>query len=129
MATTLRKLTVLLVSLMLILSFLLTTQTLDLSDKVSAQASPDVYVGVDMAYGSGTSAAESLIDEVSPYTNFFVVGTMGSCLAGDLGAIFQTAYNAGLSFMSFAPTFTGIPINNSVNSGYPWTRQQLYSLV
>ena len=73
--------------------------------KAEGQGSPDVYVGIDMAYLTNVPAAESLIDEVSPYTNFFVVGSEALCWAGSLGAIFQYADDKGISFMSFAPTF------------------------
>jgi len=35
---------------------------------------PDVYVGVDMGYATTVAGAESLIDQVSDYTNFFILG-------------------------------------------------------
>jgi hypothetical protein len=76
---------------------------------------PDVYVGVDMAYGgSGPNAvatAEALIDRVGGFTNLFIVGTTGlSYNAGYLGSVFQYAYDRGMSFMSFVPSgFSSMP--------------------
>jgi hypothetical protein len=37
---------------------------------------PDFYVGIDVAYAD-VGAIKSLIDEVSPYTNLFLLGSTG----------------------------------------------------
>ena len=52
---------------------------LGFSLSINAQASsvPDVYVGVDMAYGDSVAEAKRQIDEVSSYTNLFVIGCTG----------------------------------------------------
>jgi len=57
-----------------------------------AEATPVVYVGVDMAYGGNTNA---LIDEVSSYTNLIIFG------AGANDQICQYAYDKGLSFINY----------------------------
>ena len=114
MAIELKTLTILLIALTLILSFLMTT-ILAPSNNAFAQIQPDVYVGVDMAYGYGSASAKSLIDKISSYTNLFVVGASGSCYAGPLGEIFQYAYEKGLSFMSFQPVFY---LPSSYNQSY-----------
>ena len=89
--------------------------------KVSAQVTPDVYVGVDMAYGYNAATAKTLIDKVSNFTNFFVVGASGICQAETLGTVFQYAYDNGLSFMSFPPTFRIGPRNQTGYNETEWT--------
>jgi hypothetical protein len=107
-----RKLMAVLVSLLLVAPVFL---TLNMPQEASAQVEPDIYVGVDMAYGgSGQNAvatAEALIDKVGWYTNLFIVGASGICNnAGDLGTVFQYAYDRNMSFMSFAPnSFMSVP--------------------
>ena len=76
-----------------------------------AETDPDVYVGVDLAYG-GVSEAKALIDQVHDYTNFIIVGT--SRITQDsngLNQTFQYAYDNGLSFMSLTPWFS--PTSNA----------------
>jgi hypothetical protein len=75
--------------------------------RIMAQSSPDVYVGVDMAYCStvmGSDSAKALIDQVSGYTNLFVAGTTAitnnSTILSD---VLQYAYDRNLSFISFLP--------------------------
>lgn len=71
-----------------------------------SQSAPDVYVGVDLAYGS-TSEANALIDQVSTYTNLIVIGT--SKIAYNQTRLNQTcqyAYDKGLSFIIWAPTLS-----------------------
>ncbi len=45
-----------------------------LPSAISAEAAPDFYAGVSLAYGD-VCDAKALIDQVCSYTNFFVVGT------------------------------------------------------
>ena len=40
------------------------------------EKSPDFFVGVDAAYAD-LKAIKGLIDEISSYTNFFVIGSRG----------------------------------------------------
>ena len=44
--------------------------------KPQIEESPDFYVGVDVAYAD-IVAIKNLIDEISPYTNVFVIGSTG----------------------------------------------------
>ena len=60
-------LSALLFALPLIYIFLGTPQT---------QESPDIYLGVDVAYAD-SAAIKRVIDKVSPYTNLFVIGSTG----------------------------------------------------
>jgi hypothetical protein len=118
-----RKLVTVLVSLLLVAPVFL---SLDMPQEAAAQIEPDVYVGVDIAYGgnyvTGVPAAKALIDRVSGFTNFFIMGTTGvSYNANALGTVFQYAYDRNMSFMSFVPNSFGGPsflFNYSDNS--PW---------
>lgn len=38
---------------------------------------PEVYFGIDMSYGESVAEAKKLIDQVSPYTNLFILGCKG----------------------------------------------------
>ena len=72
-----------------------------------SESVPDVLVGVDLAYGS-TSEAKTLIDQVSSYTNFLVIGT--SKITGNQARLNETcqyAYDRGLSFVIWTPTGIG----------------------
>jgi hypothetical protein len=72
-----------------------------------SESTPDVYVGVDLAYGS-TAEAKTLIDQVSSYTNFIVIGT--SKITGNQARLNETcqyAYDHGLSFVLWTPTGIG----------------------
>jgi hypothetical protein len=88
-------------------------------DTAKGQTSPDMYVGVDMAYGHGSDPAavavnvadaKALIDQVSSFTNFFIVGTSGISDTTSLNETLQYAYDKGLSFMSFIPnSYSDLP--------------------
>jgi|WetSurMetagenome_2_1015567.scaffolds.fasta_scaffold03762_7 hypothetical protein len=102
-----KELIAILASLLLVTPVFLTQVTLQ--ETLAQVNEPDVYVGVDMAYGgsgpTAVAAAQALIDKVGGYTNLFIVGTTGlSYNAGYLGTIFQYAYDRGMSFMSFVPS-------------------------
>lgn len=90
---------------------------------------PDVYVGIDAAYDNQTITA--LINEVSSYTNLFIVG----CTAitenqSRLNSICQYLYDKGMSFIIYqdvplgfyqgfqSPTNPTRPLNVT-NSPYP----------
>jgi hypothetical protein len=65
--------------------------------------SPDVYIGVDIAYGS-TAEAKALIDQVSSYTNLIVIGTSQITYnVTRMNETCQYAYDKGLSFILWAP--------------------------
>ena len=67
-------------------------------------SSPDVYVGVYLAYGD-VGEAKGLIDQVYSYTNLFIIGTNQIALDTDkLNETAQYAVDKGLSFIKL-----GIP--------------------
>lgn len=69
----------------------------------SAQAAPDVYIGIDISYGD-VEEAKALIDQVSSYTNLIVVGTTKITWYPDkVNETFQYAYDKGLSIISLPP--------------------------
>lgn len=62
--------------------------------------SPDVYVGIDAAYDNQTIT--TLIDEVSSYTNLFIVGcTATTENQTRLDSICQYLYDRGMSFIIY----------------------------
>jgi hypothetical protein len=72
-----------------------------LTAKASITQSTSLYFGVDVAYG-GIAATEQLIDNVSSYTNFFIIGCTGNYNLTTLTTISQYVYNKGLSFIVFS---------------------------
>lgn len=65
------------------------------------EESPDFYVGVDVAYADLT-AIKRVIDEVSSYTNLFVIGSTGiSYDEVKLDETCQYLYDKGLSFIIY----------------------------
>ena len=104
------QLAVVLVSLLTIVSMF---SSISFTNQTKAQTtSPDVYVGVDMGYRTDVAGAKSLIDQVSNYTNFFVMGA--SAISMNLNSLNQTlqyAYDKGLYFISFPPS---LGINQSL---------------
>ena len=78
-----------------------------------AQTAPDVYVGIDLSYGS-VDEAKALIDKVSSYTNLFVVGTTQiTWYPNRLTETFQYAYDKGLSFISLTPALYDTSVETS----------------
>ena len=94
----LKQLTVLLILLLVLPLFLNGSLT---AKAVTTQTSPSLYVGVDVAYES-IAATEQLIDKVSSYTNFFVIGCTGNYNETRLTIISQYVYNKGLAFIVYA---------------------------
>ena len=78
---------------------------------IQKNESPDVFVGIDVAY-IGVEQIKALVDEVSSYTNLFVIGSTGISLdpikleemcqsaraAGALGAKMTGAGGGGCMF-------------------------------
>jgi hypothetical protein len=105
----LRQLSVVLVFLMLFSPFCLNINS---ASAVTTQTAPDVYVGIDMGYGTDAAGAKQLIDQVSSYTNFFVLGSTAlSMNITGLNETLQYAYEKGMHFMSFTPP---LGINSSM---------------
>jgi hypothetical protein len=94
----LRQLTILLVLMMILPVFL----NLSLPSKAeTTQTPPSLYVGVDVAYESIT-ATEQLIDKISSYSNFFVIGCLGNGNETRLTIISQYVYDKNMSFIVYA---------------------------
>src|SRR3972149_6188084 len=63
--------------------------------------SPDLFFGVDVAYENLTEI-KTLIDEISPYTNLFVIGCTGITRnITKLDETCQYLYDRGLSFIVY----------------------------
>jgi hypothetical protein len=77
------------------------------------QATPDVYVGIDLSYGD-VAEAKAMIDQVSSYTNLIVIGTSRITWYPDkVNETFQYAYDKGLSFISLPPSLPNYSFNSS----------------
>jgi hypothetical protein len=94
----LKQLTVLLIPLLVLPLLLNGTQS---TQAVTMQASPSWYFGVDVAFAS-VATTEQLIDNVSSYTNFFVIGCTGNYNLTRLTIISQYVYNKGLTFIVYS---------------------------
>ena len=93
-----RQLIIVLISLLLIASVLL--NIFPASATITTKTTPDVYFGVDMGYGTDVAGAKSLIDQVSSFTNFFVLGA--SAISNNLTQLNQTlqyAFDKDMYFM------------------------------
>ena len=67
----------------------------------TTQTSPSLYFGVDVAFGS-IAVTEQLIDNVSSYTNFFIIGCTGDYNLTRLTIISQYVYDKGLCFIVYS---------------------------
>jgi hypothetical protein len=102
-------------SLILILLVVMAPFFVSQKPNAQAQASPDVFFGVYLAYANHpTATAEELIDEVSGYTNLFVGGSWVMSSMGEwLNETFQYAYDKGMYFIGFPPWGNGYPGGNT----------------
>lgn len=66
----------------------------------SANSSPTVFLGVDVSFES-IPVTEQLIDNVSSYTNVFVIGCYGNYNLTRLTILSQYAFDKGLSFIVY----------------------------
>jgi hypothetical protein len=92
-----RQLTVLLIILLFVPLFLSASFV---PIKVSAQTSPNLYFGVDVAYENVT-VTKQLIDKVKAYTNFFIIGCSGHYNVTRLTEISDYVYAANMSFIVY----------------------------
>ena len=95
-----KQLTVLLILLLISPLFLNCTLT---AKAVTTQAAPNLYFGVDVAFES-IALTEQLIDNVSSYTNFFIIGCDGGDNDTRLTIISQYVYDKGMSFIVYSDT-------------------------
>ena len=80
-----------------------------LVDNYPKSNSPDVFVGVDVAYDN-VEEVKKVVDEVKAYTNFFVVGSTGITYYLDkLTEVCQYIYDNGLYFATYTHLNISIP--------------------
>jgi hypothetical protein len=92
-----KQLTVLLIFLLIFPLFL--DYSL-LTKAVTIQTTPSLYVGVDVAFES-IATTEQLIDNISSYTNFFIIGCYGDYNETRLTLISQYVFDKGLTFIVY----------------------------
>ncbi len=68
--------------------------------EANAQTSPSLYVGVDVAFES-VADTEKLIDNLSSFINFLVIGCTGNYNETRLTTLSQYAYDKGLTFIVY----------------------------
>ena len=93
-----KQVTVLLILLLILPLFLNCTLT---AKAVTTQTTPSLYFGVDVAFES-IATTEQLIDNVSSYTNFFVIGCTGGYNLTRLTIISQYVYDKGMTFIVYS---------------------------
>jgi hypothetical protein len=82
----------------------------NLALNIQAASSPDVFVGVDIAYEDSVAIVKKRIDEISAYTNLFVIGCKGITYnTTRLNEICQYIFDKGLNFMVYRDT----PLRNA----------------
>ena len=102
--------------------------TRDLYSTVTKPASPDVYLGIDVAYGD-FEAIKELISEVSSYTNLFVVGcTAITHNVTKLDETCQYLYDKILSFIIYQSQPVAYDLERSSTS-FNWTRPSNVSIL
>jgi hypothetical protein len=112
---------VVLICLLLISSVFINFSSLSSAQE---QKSPDVYFGIDMGYGTDVAGAKAAIDQVSNFTNFFILGTYAlSTNLTKLNQTLQYAYDKGMYFMSYPPNLPYSFSNSSsrmLNASLAW---------
>src|SRR5208283_4881099 len=94
----LKQPTVLLILLLILSLFLNCSLT---AKAAATQTSSNLYFGVDVGF-EGIAATEQLIDTVSSYTNFFVIGCTNNYNITTLTTISQYVYDKGMSFIVYS---------------------------
>ena len=93
-----KQLSILLILLLVSSLFLNFVQ---IAQAVTSQSTSNLYFGVDVAFQS-VAATEQLIDNVSSYTNFFIIGCTGNYNLTRLTIISQYVYGKGLTFVVYS---------------------------
>lgn len=94
-----KRLGILLVSLLIAQVFLNYGSFIDAH---AEQKTPDIFIGIDVAYENLTEI-KKLIDEVSSYTNLFIIGCTGITYSpAKLDETCQYAYDKSLSFIIYS---------------------------
>ena len=86
--------------------------------EVSAQTSSGLYVGVDVAFES-VADTEHLIDNLSSFTNFLVIGCTGNYNETRLTTISQYAFDKGLTFIIYTDD-TRYPSKTWLSDAQKW---------
>lgn len=95
------KYTLFLTSVILIISLFLAYCLLGSSEKPRLEEPSDFYVGIDVAYDN-TQEIKNLIDEVSSYTNLFLLGSTGiSHNSTKLNELCQYLYERNMYFIVY----------------------------
>jgi hypothetical protein len=95
----------LIVALILLLTIQLILTNLNPPINVNAKTIPDVYIGIDMSYGDSVAEAKKMIDQVSPYTNLFILGCKGITYnTTKLDEACQYIVDKGLDFIIYRDT-------------------------
>ena len=102
-----RNILFVLVPALLICLFFLSSDFL--ANDSSKIVSPDIFVGVDVAYDD-VEGIKRLVDEVKSYTNLFVIGSTGITKnITKLDEVCQYIYQSGLYFMPFMHITDAVP--------------------
>jgi hypothetical protein len=86
--------------------------------EVNAQTSPNLYVGVDVAFES-VADTEQVIDNLSSFTNFLVIGCTGNYNETRLTTISQYAFDKGLTFIVYTDD-TRYPSKTWLSDAQKW---------
>ena len=82
-------------------------------------ASPDIFIGVDVAYAD-LSAIKNLIEKISSYTNLFVIGSTGiSHDETKLSETCQYLYERNINFIVYTDNPRRLSIINEIGKKYP----------
>jgi hypothetical protein len=91
---------------LVILVVILNYSIQNLPDTTTAQTTPDVYVGIDIAYGD-VEETKALIDQASSYTNLIIFGCTGITRNNNyLNETCQYAYDKGMYFIVYEPRWS-----------------------
>ncbi len=101
------------ITLSLLLSFTI------LSTYQFENGSSDFFVGIDVAYDD-LDTIYALIDEVSPYTNLFVIGSTGiSCNETELTQVCQCLSEKNMYFIVYGIGRFRLQSFNNIEESYP----------
>src|SRR4030065_590894 len=79
-----------------------------LSYTAKAVVVPDVFVGLDMAYGNSVAEAKRLVKRLNPYINLFILGCKGITYNPTrLNETCQYIFDKGLNFIVYRDTSLG----------------------
>jgi hypothetical protein len=96
------------ITVVIFLVFWLTLQFVSgvaLPPRAQTNVVPDVYLGVDMAYGNSVAEVKKQVDKVAAYTNVFILGSRGITYnTSYLNEVCQYIVDKGLDFIVYRDT-------------------------